>query len=521
MLWARQIWNLSQNVDRSTGSNRIGISPCLTPSMIPYITNRGGPMVGVEALHFQGLPIDELLLTRETEDQEADLAGNAMSTTVVGTSMIVALALAVDLLIAGDADETYEEQKGTAEIHEEVADAMVVGAPAASADVAGHIAGYEQLQETPLDLSSTTDVPLASLLASAMRSVRLCLCEGRKDITNNEVQRCVDCGMSVCVVCGGRPEHNFRTIDILAEPRLSPSNFARELKAALPMRLSLTGIDGALLDKLHAQVGGEIPVKHWTPWREAVLAAAEVELQFVELKRQAHWTVAYESTKARLELELHPIRPVWLFYAKPAASHPANAEIRKTLMLPAARKLCDGGLFTGHWEIALPKTTKVDITIEGSDPVPSWEAKLGLEGDNFRDRLVWERLRVSVDADAAQHFDRTIAGVYTLLDKCGTARSALHKKDVASDAPNEPPLFMLFDPSRCGKAEEDPFVFADSIRRHEYGETRPIVAKLDPSWRQSDRDGKQIVQCVVPQVYLSADSVSMTVSITSAYRNRF
>ena len=40
--------------------------------MIPYITNRGGPMVGLEALSMQGLPVDELLLTRETEDQLAD-----------------------------------------------------------------------------------------------------------------------------------------------------------------------------------------------------------------------------------------------------------------------------------------------------------------------------------------------------------------------------------------------------------------------------------------------------------------
>ena len=59
--------------------------------MIPYITNRGGPMVGLEALSMQGLPVDELLLTRETEDQLADLAGNAMSTTVVGTCILAAL----------------------------------------------------------------------------------------------------------------------------------------------------------------------------------------------------------------------------------------------------------------------------------------------------------------------------------------------------------------------------------------------------------------------------------------------
>ena len=39
----------------------------------------------------QGLPIDELLLTRESEDNLRDLAGNAMTSTVVGASIIAAL----------------------------------------------------------------------------------------------------------------------------------------------------------------------------------------------------------------------------------------------------------------------------------------------------------------------------------------------------------------------------------------------------------------------------------------------
>eukprot|EP00951_Prasinocladus_malaysianus_P035468 scaffold365880_cov27-Prasinocladus_malaysianus.AAC.1 len=37
------VWNLSQNVDRTTGSVRPGICPCLTPTMVPFVTNRGGP----------------------------------------------------------------------------------------------------------------------------------------------------------------------------------------------------------------------------------------------------------------------------------------------------------------------------------------------------------------------------------------------------------------------------------------------------------------------------------------------
>ena len=59
----------------------------------------------------QGLPVDELLLTRETEDQLADLAGNAMSTTVVGACIMAALVVGRKYLKQGDSTESYKEIK--------------------------------------------------------------------------------------------------------------------------------------------------------------------------------------------------------------------------------------------------------------------------------------------------------------------------------------------------------------------------------------------------------------------------
>ena len=58
--------------------------------MVPYVTNRGGPLTGLEALALQGIPVDDLILTRENEDQMADLAGNAMTSTVVGSAIVAA-----------------------------------------------------------------------------------------------------------------------------------------------------------------------------------------------------------------------------------------------------------------------------------------------------------------------------------------------------------------------------------------------------------------------------------------------
>ncbi|KAI0042198.1 hypothetical protein FA95DRAFT_1682698 [Auriscalpium vulgare] len=512
-----QVWNLSQNVDRSTGSGRVGISPCLTPSMIPYITNRGGPMVGLEALHLQGLPIDELLLTRESEDQLADLAGNAMSTTVVGTTMLVALVLAQGLLTAGQDQGTYEEKNGTAVVEEAEDDAMDVDIVVDSVD--GHIAGEEQLLERPFDLSTTSDLPLAELLADAVKSARLCACEGRKDIVDRQILRCQDCGSTSCVKDGGRPEHNTALVDVEAEPRLAPSVFARNLKAALPMCLKFSDINEQLLESLKGQAAVNISAKRWSSWRSAVLEAVDFELRFLELKRQDVWSATYESEKAHLVLNLHPERPEWLFFAKPASSEPANADIRKILMYPVARLLCDTALLSGQWEIALPLASSVSITIKGvGELVPSWEAKLGLQSSEFVDKTVYSKLEVTVSDKDASAFDRSIAGEYTLLDKCGTANNALHKKAVAKDDAGMPALFMLLDPSRSGKVEEDGFVFSTSIRRYEYGEMRPIVARLQPSWRQSSKEGAQTVTCTIPQKFVKAVNVSLKPSHSQSAR---
>ena len=63
--------------------------------MIAYVTNRGGLLIGREALSLQGIPLSGILLTKKSEDQLADLAGNAMSTTVVASAMMAALILTV------------------------------------------------------------------------------------------------------------------------------------------------------------------------------------------------------------------------------------------------------------------------------------------------------------------------------------------------------------------------------------------------------------------------------------------
>lgn len=502
-----QVWNLSQNVDRMS-SGKAGISPCLTPNMIPYITNRGGPMVGLEALHLQGLPIDELLLTRETHDQEADLAGNAMSTTVVGASMLVALAFSKGLLRPGIV-QSYEKAMNVDEADEAVkseGEKLITEQETA----AEHIQGFEQLSESALDLTSVVDDSLADVLAAAEQSVRLCACEGRKDVTTVEVMRCVDCGTTICKGCGGRPEHNYEPIDVQTRPRAFPSGFARRLKATLPMLLHFNNFKTEVLEGLRASRNITTPDDLWNPWRDSLLAAVGRELRFVELKRQAHWVALYESEFARLELTLRPTCPTWLLFAKPPASFPADAEIRKVLQLPVARFRCTGALFAGKWEIALPAVGSVNLSVKGAgELVPSWEARLGLQGETFSEKKVWSHLEITVDKADVDCFDRSIAGTYVLLPRCGTANSALHRR-IKQGGEGEEPLYLFLDPSRCGRPAEDSFVFAVDHRRYEYGEGRPVVARLEPSWRPSSSENV-VVKCTVPQVYMPVPDVTVAV----------
>ncbi|KAJ3759789.1 hypothetical protein EV360DRAFT_41171 [Lentinula raphanica] len=503
-----QVWNLSQNVDRTIGSNKVGICPCLTPSMIPYITNRGGPMVGLEALSMQGLPVDRLLLTRETEDQLADLAGNAMSTTVVGACIVGSLIVSQRLFKEGKDRTVYGG--GVKELEDVEMEDAEVTADSAELPIGERIIGEESLSFKPLDLAATGNQDLEHLLKIASQTVRLCSCEGRTDITSRPLSRCTDCGTSSCKRCGGRPEHNAELIDIAANLRLPPSHFEMELKSALPMCLSLPNVTEKLLDGLHEKTIGVVSSTVWEEWRTAVLLASSSDLRYVELKRQEIWSAIFRSPHGSLELHLHPQRPEWRFFAKPKDEEPANAPIRQILDDPVGRLICQGSLLSGQWAFALPKSTEVEITIKGSgELIPAWESRLGLQEDKYREKKVWSGIEISVPEDDKSKFDRDISGSYKLLDRCGTACNALHKQkdgDVSL-----PQLYMLLVPHRT-KDSEDCFTFSTEIRRLEFGESRPFVAKLSPKWRQSDKDDLEKVKCHLPLQWVRCSVVNLQVS---------
>ncbi|KZT03843.1 uncharacterized protein LAESUDRAFT_761680 [Laetiporus sulphureus 93-53] len=441
-----QVWNLSQDIDRTIGSNKVGICPCLTPSMIPYITNRGGPVVGIEAFSMQGLPVDELFLTRETEDQLADLAGNAMCTTVVGACIMAALIMGRKLLKEGSDVSTYESRNDMSmdvdvDMKDVQDDSMDVDQAPDDIPVEDHVSGEDQLVNQPLDLASTAVVPRSSTRRTAARRPASSAVVGRSTTLSTSM-----------------PTHIHGNLQRLLR---------KSSKSTLPMSLSVSNISQALLDSLKEASGHE--------------------LRFVEPKRQDICVATYQSPVAHLKLLLYRQQAEWRLFAKPEENEPANSELRR-LLAPVGRMACRGGLFAGRWDFALPHATSERIAISGSEPVPSWAQRLGLQGDEFKDKM-----------EDLVHFDRDILGVYTLLDKCGTANSALHKKESDEHDSHLPPLFLILDPTRRGDPSDDRFAIFISNRRYEYGETPPLVCKFEPKWRQCDTVEEQSIECHILQ----------------------
>lgn len=486
-------------------------------------------MVGLEALSLQGLPIDELLLTRETEDNLADLAGNAMSSTVVGTCMMAALILGKDML---DVDSAKIDDEDAMEVDQ--------ATPVRAEDVGSHIQGEKQLVKKPLDLSTTTDCSLSDLLALAERSARLCECEGRRGVTTRVIRRCVDCGSTSCEKCGGRPEHNTQELRFGTDvpPRVHPSEFEKFFTSTFPMCLTLSGVKKSQLDTLWGKLSVEDDEEaFWPKWRNAVAEATSYEFRFVELKRQEVWTAVYRSPMGSLELALHPKQPEWRLFARAKDSEPASSDLRKVLeSTAAARLVCKrdtsgvekpgAGLLEGQWEFALPHRTDLKFTIVGVESedeetrpslVPSWEAKLGLQAEELKERRVYSQLRISVDGDSAESsvLEREIAGLYTLFDRCGTANSGLHKKEPKADEVDLPPLYFFLDPLRCADPTQDPYVFSISKIRYEFGESRPLICTLDPKWRQISAldDKNSTVGAHVPSVWSKLKEVTLQVCL--------
>jgi hypothetical protein len=447
-------------VDRVKDNSGSGISGCITPTGIPFSTIRGGPLIGLEALALQGLPIDKLQLTRERQSQLQDLAGNAMSSTVVGPAILAALIAGYSILPPGsssamDTDPVPTLSKYTAD---------------------------NRLVQFHLGLTAYESVSVDTVLATAAKTIRLCLCEGREMVTMTAVQQCTHCKHTTCIKCGGNPSHKYRLLnEELIAQRLSPQGFENFITKTLPMKLMFSDVSEVALQKLKQEHEGNIDSQLWRNTIGAIRKAFASVLRFRSVRRSELWTIHYDSEYASLQLVLSQDRAEWRLNAKPSPTEPVNSDIRKILSKPIARMQPTGAdIMKGLWQFWLPKVLEFDITIQsGGSLTRSFENIQGI--GKFADTEVWDEYSILVPNEISRRLDVDISGTYSLLQNCGTALGSLHIQ--SESAKSNTPLFFFLDPHRLQHPDKDSFVFSLDKRRLCYGELRSVIVRVDASWR--------------------------------------
>ena len=467
-------WNLSQNVDREADTSAFGLIGCLTPKGIHYDTVRGTILIGIEYLAAQGIPIAEIITTRETEQELLELAGNAMTSTVVGVAIVSALISAWSILDSGNGDDN---------------ELVKVEDSALEMDLS-------QLQEEPqMEQFAFNPQALKNVLEKAHLSVRLCYCEGPNEISRRGIQHCIECGHTACQNCSGIPPHIY---DLPENPekasRVRPSSFRKEIRQVLPMRLCIVG-----LDELELRSAYQPHDDSWISTSKVIKATSDRVLRYKTERRTEGWVMVYKGDSARLELRMFNGQATWYLFDEPAKELVAGDPIRKLLEYPVARMSppsLDQAL-TGIWQFRnVHETASFEIKIFGTGELTrSWRSRQGMKDSHEANEKVWDHLRVEFAPGSLPKLDKDIQGVYKLLQDCGTSLGSLHKKIVPPDSEEEP-VFLFHDPNPYGRLVEDCFVFATTTYRLNWDERRHIIARLHPSWKPRNVQ-ETTVECTI------------------------
>ncbi|CAN9214751.1 unnamed protein product [Alternaria alternata] len=258
-LYKMALWDVSQNVDRFKAD--LGIAPCITLGGQDFVSNRQHALNGSQLSMLQEMPLDRLLFANETHKDLQNLAGNAMSTTVIGASLISAL------IVGCKAFHPYQAKSG----------GKTLSAPLSS----NMITEPGMLKRTFLQPSTYEDLNLVKLQQEAKSSARMCNCEGKQTISKSAIQICSACGYSVCSSCAGNPKHVYRTIVPASHRITPPDEFIRRWRQLMPSRLKFDVfpdishlasklsakdpiLDGYLATVSEAQLGSHNPVAQAT-----------------------------------------------------------------------------------------------------------------------------------------------------------------------------------------------------------------------------------------------------------------
>jgi len=330
--------------------------------------------MGYEKLLLQGIPFSRLLLGPETEVQLSDLAGNAMSVSVICAAMLAALC-APELRRQRTSERNIMLKNFTLSQKYDSVDGAVLAERGDLFNV-----GREKKCQMFRDVFCQV---ARNLGLQAFQSSVLCTCESSGTTTNDStILECTGCGMGVCHGCSGRyrvAPHTLHEINVRGDDgRPDPRVFERKLRCAVPSVLRL----GAGWENILKNGNG--------------LESYSFQLQNIERKR-GHWTLLYGAWEdygsarqvAEIRVSVGKIFALDKDVGVAAYVRCFSPAIRHTK--PLRGKLKDDARMifkisdttAPKWEF-FAASSKQSLLLVGSDPTDSQRIQAGLNDDAYK-----------------------------------------------------------------------------------------------------------------------------------------
>ncbi|KAL2149184.1 hypothetical protein VTH82DRAFT_8532 [Thermothelomyces myriococcoides] len=452
--------DVSQNVDRNDLVNggkarvrsHLGLIGCITPSGLPIVTELMRPITGFETLALQGLPVDDLVISTESQAQLRDLAGNAMTVTVVGAVTLAALLAVLETSPARGVLDHVALARPKPGLYLEFPDP-------------------NKFMGRGLGRAVVFDIHV--LLGIAKSMTRLCSCPS----PTAELLACVDCGTTACSACRGNPAHRFVN-QVVMGSRYSVEQGKVLLANILPDTLFLPVPESVLHTALDS-VKGDL-------YRSVVhdILKKENSVFFLdEIKVTEAVTVCYKKTDSIARLVLSPNSVCcWYIYVAPWHHHRMElSDEHFDLDQPIARgEVSHRDISTPYWSLWVP--TRIDLELEVSEAG---------DGQIRFDRLSFTAGHGPGPNPSLLHWKKVveakICGTYTHHPGCGTAGNRLHAKK--QETTTDGRVFLMWDSGRLRDPDDDHFIWTETMRRMEPHEYRPILLHARPT-RTWDLDYK-------------------------------
>jgi len=449
--------DVSQNVDRipiiahSNGAiKNVGLIGCITPSGDPIITNLMRPVTGTEVMALQGMPIDDMTITTETQANLQDLAGNAMTVTVVG-----AAALSIIGVTSVEAPDYWES----------VDAALVNHIPGVYLDRSDHNLLVSAVEFPEFIMTG----PFRELCDIAKRVRRVCFCAYTVTYQKESERTyfsCVNCGATACSVCRGNPAHSFE-VDHSLGPELTSAEAKVKLSGILPPVFFLSTPSELIKRNFPSSLDEDNIL-----YLEVVLGILEgARYYFQNIKCTEVVTVCYRSTHSLARLVLSENSASLYIFVAP--DHHRREELIEFFDLeqPIARiSLRVEKTDRMKWDLWVNGRIDLRLPVEMNETDDSFEFGqlnfVKLEG-HLNPRFM-SALRDNVQ--------KHLEGKFHPKPNCGTARDALR---VRKEAPR---VFFMVHPTPHGDPQLDCFVFtldARTMDPHEYREVLLNVSHED------------------------------------------